>query len=421
MTRWFTYAAALAAWLAVPLLASAQTGYPQPVGAARIPEPLGYTPKQPLPDLRPGPVTPDVAPMGPGPDLSLPANIVSAFQCETYPTEEAFFASIGGMSFQRYRLQERQYVFREFVTDPNNPIDQSPAQFYPLLPASARPALQDLKNLHPSWEGGVRATAGYLFGNQAVELTGWYVSPTTKSLTTQQGGLLTVPFGTISPSIPLGFEGNNGLWVNADKVVASFSSQVGNVEFNYRTWNTGIDDTELIVGVRCVSAQEKVAIFTDDEFLTRNAVGATDPTRAATYTSTTRNNIVAVQMGGEYSAPVPIPLLCQFLWFTTQGKVGYGPNFIDRRFKLVRGDGFKGLDVSRTDVNFGQIYDLTASFDFHILERMRIRVGYQALWLVGTSNAGTQINFDLTTQGRQRIDYNSQFYHGPIAEFQFLF
>jgi hypothetical protein len=371
--------------------------------------------------MRPGPITPDVAPMGPSPDLSLPANHLSAFQCEHYPTEEAFFASLGGMSLQRYRLQHLQYVFREFVTDPNHPVDQSPAQFYPPLPASDRPALQDLANLHPSQAGGVRATVGYLFGNQAVELTGWYVAPNSKSLTTQQAGLLTVPFGTVSPSIPLGFEGNNNLWVNADRVVATYTSQLGNVEFNYRTWNTGIDDTELILGVRGVSAQERVGILTDDEFFTRNVLGNTDPKRSATYTATTRNNIVAVQMGGEYSTQVPIPLIGRFLWFTTQGKVGYGPNFIDRRFKLVRGDGFKGLDVSRTDVNFGQIYDLMAAFDFHILERMRIRVGYQALWLVGTSNAGSQINFDLTKQGRQKVDYNSQFYHGPMAEVQFLF
>src|SRR5262249_17797501 len=96
MTRWFTCAATLAAWLAIPMLAHAQPPrLPSPVGAARMPEPLSYVPKQPPPDVRPGPITPDVAPMGPSPDLSLPANHLSAFQCETYPTEEAFFASVG--------------------------------------------------------------------------------------------------------------------------------------------------------------------------------------------------------------------------------------------------------------------------------------------------------------------------------------
>src|SRR5262249_55246504 len=159
-----------------------------------------------------------------------------------------------------------------------------------------RPPLQDLANIHPEMTAGIRATVGYLFGNQAVELTGWYVSPNPTSLVTQEAGRLTVPFATQSTSIPVGFEGNNGLWLNADRVVASYASQTGNVELNYRTWNTGILDTELIFGVRYTHAQESVSIFTDDEFFTRNAAGMTDPTRAATYTSTTRNNIVAVQM-----------------------------------------------------------------------------------------------------------------------------
>jgi hypothetical protein len=230
-----------------------------------------------------------------------------------------------------------------------------------------------------------------------------------------------VPFGTVNLAFPLGFEGNNGLWVNADRVIATYTHQTGSAEFNYRNWNTGINDTEVIVGIRYVHAQETVGIFTDDEAFTVNAVGATDPRRSATYTSTTRNNIVALQMGGEYATNVPIPLLQRFLWFYFQGKAAIGPNFIERRFKLTRGDGLKGLDVAQTDVNFGQIYELMSGFDLHLLERLRLRVGYQALWLLGTSNAGTQINFDLQRQGRQPLDYNSQFFHGPTAELQFLF
>jgi hypothetical protein len=369
----------------------------------------------------PGPVTPDVAPKGPPPELSLPANHTSAFQCETFPPEEAFFASLGAQGLQRYHLQRQQYVFREVSPNPANPPDLSPSQFYPLLPPSARPALGDLSNIHPDMDSGIRATFGYLFGNQAVELTGFYVSPRAKSQTTLMAGLLTVPFGTVSPSFPIGFEGNNDLWVNADRVVARYSSQTGNVEFNYRTWNTGVNDTEALIGIRYAHSQELVSINTDDEFFARNSLNVIDPKRSANYTSGVRNNLVALQFGGEWSSNVPVPLLQRFLWITLQGKAAYGPNFIERRFKLIRGDGLQGFDVAKTDINFGQIYDLTAALDFHLLERLRLRVGYQALWLCGTSNAGSQINFDLTTQGKQKLDYNSQFYHGPMAEMQFLF
>lgn len=421
MTRWFERAAALAAWLAVPLLAHAQPGFPAPVGAARIPEPMSYPQKHPLPDLRPGPITPEVAPMGPPPDLSLPANHISAFQCENFPTEEAFFASLGGLGLQRYRLQERQYVFREVTPNPAAPPDLSPATFYPLLPRAARPALQDFVNIHPDLNYGARLSAGYLFGNQAVELSGWYIFPNTKSQTTEQRGRLTVPFGTVSTSFPIGFEGNNGLWVNADRVVASYTHQTGNLELNYRNWNAGINNTELIFGVRYAHSLESIGIFTDDEAFALNVVGGTDLRRAATYTATTRNNIVALQMGGEYSTNVPLPLLQRFMWFTMQGKAAFGPNFIDRRFKLIRGDGLKGLDTSQTDVSFGQIYEVMAAVDLHLMERLRLRLGYQGVALIGTSNAGTQVNFNLNAQGRQQLDYNSQLFHGPLAELQFLF
>src|SRR5262249_29713458 len=133
-------------------------------------------------------------------------------------------------------------------------------------------------------------------------------------------GRLTVPFGTVNTTFPVGFEGNNGLWVNADRVIATYTHQTGNLEFNYRNWNTGINDAELILGIRLAHSQEQVGIYTDDDFFTRNVVGTTDTRRAATYTSSTRNNILALQMGGEYSTNVPVPLLQRFMWFFAQGK-----------------------------------------------------------------------------------------------------
>ena len=81
--------------------------------------------------------------------------------------------------------------------------------------------------------------------------------------------------------------------------------------------------------------------------------------------------------------------------------------------------GVCGTDLTMTDGS-GQVYELNACLDFHLLERMRIRFGYQALWAVGVSTPATQFSFDLSNQGFRKADQGSAFWHGPIAELQFL-
>ena len=75
MTRWWKHVAILAAWLALGVTARAQPGYPSPVGAARIPEPLRYTPAENQPSLVAGPMTPAMAPAGPPTTLNRPSTL----------------------------------------------------------------------------------------------------------------------------------------------------------------------------------------------------------------------------------------------------------------------------------------------------------------------------------------------------------
>ena len=84
MTRRWKHLTAIAALLTTAVAGRAQEGYPSPVGATRMLEPLRYVPG-PQPNLVPGPVTPAIAPVGPPPSLSLPENHTSAFQCERTP------------------------------------------------------------------------------------------------------------------------------------------------------------------------------------------------------------------------------------------------------------------------------------------------------------------------------------------------
>src|SRR5262249_47829501 len=150
--------------------------------------------------------------------------------------------------------------------------------------------------------------------------TGFFVIPQTRSATVNGRGNLIVPFSAPNQGFPLGFEGNNGLWLNADQVRTFYVNQVGNAELNYRAWNGGLNQIELILGTRYFHSSEQVGIYTNDELFTLNALGNADPRRAATYTATSRNNLVALQAGGEYGFPIPLHPFSRFFWLTTMAK-----------------------------------------------------------------------------------------------------
>ena len=81
---------------------------------------------------------------------------------------------------------------------------------------------------------------------------------------------------------PLGFEGDNGLWLQADRVSSTFQSELFNGELNYRCWNVGISGLEFIAGVRYLDQREKLSIFTSDDDLTLVSNGRPpDPKRRA--------------------------------------------------------------------------------------------------------------------------------------------
>src|SRR5205085_10753410 len=104
---------------------------------------------------------------------------------------------------------------------------------------------------------------------------------------------------------PLGFEGDNGLWLQADRVSSTFQSELFNGELNYRCWNVGISGLEFIAGVRYLDQREKLSIFTSDDDLTlKGRNRPPDPRRDATYSVQARNHIVAPQVGLDYNAPL---------------------------------------------------------------------------------------------------------------------
>lgn len=412
MTRWFKRVAVFAAWLGLGTVVPAQEGFPSPVGATRIPEPIRYIPDSPPPtNMVPGPVNPLMAPMGPPASLNLPAGHTGAFQLDHYPPEAASFASVGFMFLQRQKLNNVPIVLPD---DQNGGLDTG------ITPLGLFPTLLNLNNLDVNMSGGVRATVGYLFANEAVELSGFYIPDSSSSSTVTNRGRLTVPFQPDN-AFPVGLEGNNNLWRQADLVTVSFSNSVASAEANYRRWNPAMNEIEYLVGVRYFYNQEMVGIYANDDFYLRNVFDQYDPLRAANYLVTARTNHLGIQMGAEYAAPIPFDFLQNSVWVGWTAKTSLGINFNQGSWKMLREDGFVGFDRQQNTITFGNLNELAAVADFHLMERVRIRAGYTFFLGLGFAKSGqnTDLNFD--TIGQRSIETGTIYWHGPIAELQLLF
>jgi hypothetical protein len=220
---------------------------------------------------------------------------------------------------------------------------------------------------------------------------------------------------------PLGFEGDNGLWLHADRQIVTASTQLYNAELNYRVWNSAFQQIEMLVGVRYLHIRDAMRIYTGDDDLTVLDIhGNPDPRRQATYTVDCHNDIIAPQIGFEGQWPLPTEWLRQF-WIGWTAKAAWGANIVDTNVSLYRGDGFKGFDNHHTSVGFGQVYELGAFAEFHLLDRCRIRAGYSIFWTLGLATGVDNIDFNLRDRFGRDNTNGTLFFHGPMAEIQFLF
>jgi hypothetical protein len=354
----------------------------------------------PVPNLVPGPISPAAAPPGPCPDLSLPANHTNAFPCDTFPPECAWFFHVGAEALQRQRLGKGAIAVFEPA---GQNLDTG------VSPPFGSPVAQRNGDISQHMEFGPRASLGFICCEHTFEITGFYIPSHSNEVDTIAPGRLDAFFF----NAPLGFQGDNNLWLQADRVTSSLTSELRNLEINYKYANAGIVQAELLLGVRLLDLREKFQIATDDDGF---AIGAPDPTFTATYTCTTKNTILAPQIGFECGQ-----VLCTGIAFGVQGKGAWGPNYRRVDYSLVRGDGLVGFQTLRSGVIFSQIYEVGAFLDVCWLERLRVRAGYNAMWLLQVASVEDQIDFNLqNTRGRTNNN-GSIFYHGPLIEVEFLF
>jgi hypothetical protein len=368
-----------------------------------MPEPMPYAPSMPYPSSMPlshGSASPSFVPAAPCNDLSLPAGPGAFDDC--YLPQKHLYFNVGTQALARYKPGHLPVA----LLGPN-PLD------HPIPPVGRLPVAEDVHQITPTYGWGPRATIGLLYDACAFELAGYYIPPEDASVTVAMPGQLNTFF--INP--PIGFEGNNGLWLNTDIITTSLRTTLGSAEANVRWFAKDHNGPEAIFGVRYFDMTERLSIFADDEGLVfRDELGRPDPTRQATYSTRVHNRILAAQAGAEWQA-----CPCHWLGLGFWGKGAWGVNFVDRDYSLVRGDGLVGFDRHRSNTIFSQIYDLAAFVEIHLLERLRVRGGYNALWLLHVPIAQQQVDFNLQNTLGKRKDNGNVFYHGPQIELQFLF
>jgi hypothetical protein len=397
---WKGLALVAACWfLHVP--APAQEGtYPSPVGAARMPEPIPCTPSPtpptPPPNLISGPISPQAAPMGPPDSLSLPYDHTGAFQCEQYVQENGFYVDFGPMALQRNHLGagDIAVVNARAVGIPTGPVIPDP--LVPTAPGVA--SALNFNSVTPALSLGLAGTVGYMWHNQAIEFSSFYIWENDVTATANQPTAL----DTLFYNPPLAFIGE-GLFRDANTVSMTYGSSLFNSELNYRRWNPAfINNLDFIFGIRYIRQNDLLTINSTgtDLISGANALGMPSPgTNGLTYPVICHNNIVAPQFGMEWNVKV-----FSWLWLSFLGKGAWGANYLTTDVSLTRSDGLTAFNTSRNATVFAQVYQLGAFADITLLERLRLRLGYTAFWLTGVASAQDQVDFNLMGyQSRQSL------------------
>jgi hypothetical protein len=184
-----------------------------------------------------------------------------------------------------------------------------------------------------------------------------------------------------------------------------------NGEINYRT--RAMSGAEYIIGLRYFDYREVYGIFTDDDALT---LQRPDPLNRADYQIDAHSHFIGLNLGFE----VEQELFKGFaVGFTTKGALG--GNFVDVTTTLERGDGFT-ITNRRSNAIFSYLFDYIAFVDLVPLDSVRLRIGYNILWLLNFPQATRQLDFNLSgnPSGANRPE-GDIFYHGFMAEIQFQF
>jgi hypothetical protein len=355
---------------------------------------------------------PPGGPEPPASPFSLPNDgSPNAFSDDCRPCEApTCYFNIGWMALWRQATGNGVLAVR----DPGVNIPGIPANVDSGLgPPAFAPQLLGFNDLSPVFLNGVRASAIYREAGHAFEIAGFYMFQNDTNASVAAPGKLDSFFDAFPT--PIGFQGDNFLWLQADRMRTNLSTRLFGAEANYR--RNYFSGCEWLIGVRYLDLEEQFDFVTDDDGLVLKQKGLPqNPALVAALTSNAHSRIVAPQLGFECERP-----LISWLTVGITGKGAWGVNFLQTDVGLHRGDGFQGPSSQQNTVIFSQIYELAVWGTIGITEQFRLKAGYQGLWVVGVPQAQQQFNFNLGDLGGARSNTSSVFFHGPMVELQFAF
>jgi hypothetical protein len=337
------------------------------------------------------------APPGPADKLSLSGDAPSAFQATEPEADQFPYVSIGGIALQHQNLGHQPVALQDLSGTSNffNPTGAIP-------PTGG--TLQSFANLTQPLNWGIRGTAGYYWNGQSIEASGFGILQQTKTVavTTTNGvyALFTNP--------PALFDTTNGMFLEADLISTYFRTSLASAELNYRYKSEAFFTTELILGVRYVNQQETLGVTTIND--------PGNPLAQATYTVHTQNNVIAPQIGLEWSH-----IFANLFTLGFTAKAALGADVTNVQTELLRGDGYIGFSNSRGATELAGVWEFGPFFDLNLTEKFHIRAGYNAIWMTGMTLAVDQFDLNLSQPGGRVSHDGSVFYHGPTFELQFAF
>ena len=235
-------------WMGVALLALGSIVAPTAAQAPYLPDQGMQGPMaDPVPCFNsPLPSIPTPPPSSQSSANWLPANVLNAWDQRMSPDPPALYMSFGYMALERQRLGHGAAAVLDTASggvDTGN------------LPPAGAPEAADFHDVQQRFNHGVRATLGYHWAGQAIELSGFYLSQNSTSKTFANPGNLDSFFnvGGDFSRAPLGFEGDNDLWLQAEvpKIIAS--AAYTNNGLLLITWDEGGSNSDGPIGMIALS------------------------------------------------------------------------------------------------------------------------------------------------------------------------
>jgi hypothetical protein len=360
-----------------------------------MPEPLPFAAAPTAPPAGPpqfpaGPVSPLPA------ELALPANLPNAWD-ERYCNFPACYVFVGSTGLVRQRMGRGVVA----LTGPDTGDTGLPIE-------ATSGTAQTFHDIAPKLNWGVRATVGYHWDDQAIEVSGFYLFENDSDRLANTPGQL----NTFFINQPVGFLGTTGLFRQADVVRTGLQTTLASGEANYHWWIHAGGTFHWLAGVRYLDIQERLSIFVADDV---TATG-TSPLSQATYAVRVHNRIIGPQLGFENSKGI-----FHWLAFSAMAKAGFGANLTDRTITLTRGDGRLGLAVNDDNQIISHFYEGGLYLDWCLAPHARLRTGYNVLFAADIDRGEDKVGFNLLNPTENIHRTGDTFYHGPTIELQVVF